>query len=246
MKSILLDRDELVWLMCIYEDLVVVEDSWVFWNQSQPRFPRILAQQCFKRYGGFLVVEEFNGDQRSGLVLIPEGRTGKGWELFGSVLRSAFEYFRAGCRDVVAKTGRVSRRSYAEVLAKTLAPLEESFGAVSGPVARVPRWVRERSVEGYPDKDGQIPELSKRRILALTKTTHFLTYAATIPAKSTQPQVKIVASYCGYEVSAKPTAKGCREFDLIAHFGDSLEIASLREALLKIKEEVVVCLERLV
>jgi len=78
MRSILLDRDELAWLVSIYEDLVVMEDSRVFWNQSQPGFPRIIAQRCFNRHDGFLVVEEFIGDRRSGSVLILEGRTGKG------------------------------------------------------------------------------------------------------------------------------------------------------------------------
>ncbi len=51
---------------------MVVEDSRVFWNQSQPGFPRIIAQRCFNRHGGFLVVEEFIGDRRSGSVLIQE------------------------------------------------------------------------------------------------------------------------------------------------------------------------------
>jgi hypothetical protein len=72
MRSILLDRDELAWLVSIYEDLVVVEDSRVFWNQSQPGFPWIIAQHCFNRHGGFLVVEEFIDDRRSGSVLIQE------------------------------------------------------------------------------------------------------------------------------------------------------------------------------
>jgi len=146
MRSILLDRDELAWLVRIFEDLVVVEDSRVFWNQSQPGFPRILAQHCFNRHGGFLVVEEFNSDRKSGSVLIPEGRTSKGWELFGSVLHLAFEHFRVGFKDVVAETevqtGRDSRRRYAEVLAKSLPSLEEPFGVVSGLVARVPRCGR--------------------------------------------------------------------------------------------------------
>jgi hypothetical protein len=42
MRSILLDRDELAWLVSIYEDMVVMEDSRVFWNQSQPGFLGLL------------------------------------------------------------------------------------------------------------------------------------------------------------------------------------------------------------
>jgi hypothetical protein len=93
------------------------------------------------------VVDEFDGGRTSGLVLILEGRYGKGWDLFGSVLRLVNEHFRAGVRDGAVETEvqavRGSRRSYAEVLVKTLPPLEECFGVSSRPVARVPRWVRE-------------------------------------------------------------------------------------------------------
>jgi hypothetical protein len=64
-RSIFLDRDELAWLVRIFEDLVRVEDSRVFWNQSLQGFPRVLAQRCFNIHGGFLVVEEFSGDRRS-------------------------------------------------------------------------------------------------------------------------------------------------------------------------------------
>jgi hypothetical protein len=43
------------------------------------------------------------------------------------------------------QVGKKNRRSYAEVLAKSSPPLEEPFGDISGPVARVPRWVKGRS-----------------------------------------------------------------------------------------------------
>jgi hypothetical protein len=39
LRSILMDRDEIGWLVRIFEELVVVEDSWFFWDQSRPRFP---------------------------------------------------------------------------------------------------------------------------------------------------------------------------------------------------------------
>lgn len=56
-RSIFLDRDELAWLVRILEDLVRVEDSRIFSNQSLQGFPRVLAQHCFNRHSGFLVVE---------------------------------------------------------------------------------------------------------------------------------------------------------------------------------------------
>jgi hypothetical protein len=242
MRSILLDMDKLAWLVRIYEDLVVVEDSRVFWNQSQPGFPRIIAQRCFNRHGGFLVVEEFISDRRSGSVLIPEGRTGKGWEIFGSELRLALEHFKAGFRDTVIETGvqagRDRRRSNAEVLAKTMVPLEDSFGFVSRPVARVPRWVRESSAGDYLDKDGLVPALNTRRIPAPAKISLVTTYAAKALAKP-------VALFCGHVASAKHSVKGHGASKSSTHFGANLELASLRETLVKLKEEVVVCLERL-
>jgi hypothetical protein len=88
------DRDEIAWLVRIFEELVVGEETRVFWNQAQPGFPR---------HGGFLVVEEFDGGRKSGSVLILEGRRGEGWDLFGSVLRLVNEHFRAGVRLVAAE-----------------------------------------------------------------------------------------------------------------------------------------------
>jgi hypothetical protein len=77
LRSILLDRDEIAWLVHIFKEIVVVEDSWVFWNQAQPGCPRIIAQHCFNRHSGFLMVEEHGSGRKSGVVLIPEGRRGK-------------------------------------------------------------------------------------------------------------------------------------------------------------------------
>jgi hypothetical protein len=45
-RSILLDRDELAWLVRIFEDLARVEDFRVFWNQSQHGFPQVLANDA--------------------------------------------------------------------------------------------------------------------------------------------------------------------------------------------------------
>jgi hypothetical protein len=50
-RSILLNKDETTWLHGSFENLMVVRDSRVFWNQSIPGFPRILAQRRSNRHG---------------------------------------------------------------------------------------------------------------------------------------------------------------------------------------------------
>jgi hypothetical protein len=156
LRSILMDRDEIAWLVRIFEELVVVEDSRVFWNQAQAGFPGIIAQRCFNRHGGFLTVEEHDGGRKLDAVLIPEGRRGKGWDLFGSALRLINKQFKTRGSGVVAfpevQAMRGRRRSYAEVLSKNLPPLEENLGECSGLVARVPKWVRDLSKGDSMDK----------------------------------------------------------------------------------------------
>jgi hypothetical protein len=80
-----------------------VDDSRVFWNQASPGFPRVIAQRCFNRHGSFLLVEEYAGSRKSGVVLVPEGRRGEGWDLFGSALRCVNEYLRDGGSRVDAR-----------------------------------------------------------------------------------------------------------------------------------------------
>jgi hypothetical protein len=167
-RSILLDRAELAWLLNSFENLVCVEDSRVFWDQSQHGFPRIIAQRHLNRHGGFMVIEEFNGDRRKDSIFILEGRSGQGWNRFRAELCLVSDYFRVGLRATVGEpkfpANRRGRRSFAEVLAKTTPPMDAPFGDVSGPVARVPRWVRERS-EG--NKYSQNP--AKRDVSLLAK-----------------------------------------------------------------------------
>jgi hypothetical protein len=79
-RSIFLERDEIGWLVRIFEELVTVEDSRVFWNQASYGLPRVIAQRCFNRHGSFLLVEEYAGNRKNGVVLIPEGRGGEGWD----------------------------------------------------------------------------------------------------------------------------------------------------------------------
>jgi len=124
-------------------------------------------------------------------------------------------------------------------------PLDDSFGFVSRLVARVPRWVRESSVGDDPNKDGSIPVLNKQRIPVSAKISHVSSYAAKAPTKHTQPLAKPVASFCGPVAFAKHTVKGRGASDSSTHFGVNLKLASLRETLVKLKEVVVFCLERL-
>jgi hypothetical protein len=221
----------------IFEDLVRVEDSRVFWNQSLQGFPLVLAQRCFNRHGGFLVVEEFNGDRRSDSIIVLEDKTGKGWELFGLELRWVFEYLRARSRpvpvDIKAQVGK-EKRSYAEVLARTAPPLEEPLGVVSELVAKVPRWVKElsegRHCEGMPTANsGQVSVLSKRRFIA--------------PAAFSAPvnfPVKHTFSYG----AGQDAAKGCGVSDITCHLGDRIDFLSLRDTLLQLKVDVGAYLER--
>jgi len=143
----------------------------VFWDQSQHGFPQIIAQRHFNKHGGYMVIEEFNGDRRKDLIFIQEGRSGQGWNSFHAELRLVSDYFKANFRDMVVEpelhADLRGRRSYAEVLAKTTPLLDAPFGAASGPVARVPRWVKECS-EGI--KNSQPP--AKRDAHFLAKEYH--------------------------------------------------------------------------
>lgn len=44
-RSIFIQKDELEWLVRIVEELVAVEDSKVFWDQSRASYPWIIAQR---------------------------------------------------------------------------------------------------------------------------------------------------------------------------------------------------------
>lgn len=92
----------------------------------------------------FPTIEEFDGRQRSGLVLIPEGRYGQGWNRFISEVRLANSSLQGVKAEKTVQEGK-ARRSYAEVMALTVNPAEECFGPFTKPVARVPTWLKESS-----------------------------------------------------------------------------------------------------
>jgi hypothetical protein len=58
-SSIFVRRDELAWLEGALEEVVEVETSEVFWDQSRAGYPRIITQKCLSRRGRFVTIEEF-------------------------------------------------------------------------------------------------------------------------------------------------------------------------------------------
>jgi hypothetical protein len=249
LRSILMDRDEIAWLVRIFEELVEVEDSRVFWNQALAGFPRIIAQRCFNRHGGFLTIEEYNGGRRRDAVLVPEGRRGKGWDLFGSALQSVVEQFSVRGSGVAAfpesQAMRGSRRSYAEVLSKSLPPLEENLGECSGPVARVPEWVKDLLKGVSTDKFVRVP-VSSRSLSG--ERIQFPATGNLAPVKLSNVPEKALTSSCGPTVSNQQGVMGEVASDSRhrhLHFGESLELLNLRETLLKLHVDIGVCLEKL-
>jgi hypothetical protein len=136
-RSILIGKDEAAWLRKSFHDLVMVHDRRVFWNQSVSGFPRILTQQCANRHGYFLTIEEYEGRRRKCSILVPKGKFGEGWKRFGEELRLAFNSLHAGSTSYskhfqvkeVSKPKPHSemRRSYAEVLRASLPKDKASY-----------------------------------------------------------------------------------------------------------------------
>jgi hypothetical protein len=85
--TIFIKRDEIAWLVGAVEEALVVETSEVFWDPSSAGFPRVLVQRRSNRHGGFIFIEEFEGNKRRGSILVPEERHGQGWSRLASELR---------------------------------------------------------------------------------------------------------------------------------------------------------------
>jgi hypothetical protein len=128
------------------KEVVVVETSKVFWDQSRAGYPRIITQKCSNKHGRFLTVEEFDGRRRGGAILIPEGCYGQGWERFVSEVRLANLVLHEVREVRERKKEEVrGRRSYVEVLGLSSQPEVDCFNSYSEPIARVPRWLKEAS-----------------------------------------------------------------------------------------------------
>jgi hypothetical protein len=118
--SIFIRRDEIAWLVGAVEEVLDVETSEVFWDQSSAGFPRILVQKRSNRHGSLIIIEEFEGKNRRGSVLIPEGRHGQGWTRLVSKLRIAKLSLWKGREFRESKvTQVVSGRSFAEVVGRS-------------------------------------------------------------------------------------------------------------------------------
>lgn len=69
-----------------------MEEGTIFWRGSRVEFLGIMAQRCLNRHGWFLVVEEYGGGSWRGLILVSEGRLGKGWRACASELQVVMNY----------------------------------------------------------------------------------------------------------------------------------------------------------
>ena len=136
-RSIFVSRDELDWLARIGKELVVVENSEVFWDQSRAGYPRIIAQKCSNRHGNFLLLEEFDGRSKCGSIRIPEGRYGEGWDRLLVELRRANSSLR-GVREYPVRKKMAVRRSFAEVLG-LLKEEDKLFYERKG--SEIPTWI---------------------------------------------------------------------------------------------------------
>jgi hypothetical protein len=117
--SIFIHRDEINWLVGAVEVALDVETSEVFWDTSSAGFPRVLVQRRANRHGSFIFIEEYEGRNRRGSVLIPEGRHGQGWCRLVSELKIARSALWKGREFRVRKASRViPGRSFAEVVGR--------------------------------------------------------------------------------------------------------------------------------
>jgi hypothetical protein len=262
-RSILLDKDEAAWLLKFFHDLVTVKDRRVFWNQSVSGFPRILAQQCSNRHGFFLTIEEYEGRRRRGSALVPKGIFGEGWKRFGEELRLAFNSLHAGStsyskhlRKEVSQPEPKSglRKSFAEVLRSSLPEIEEPFGPSNSTIARVPRWLavpaRAGAMSTYTDKEipiqarakssekgGRVQEISTEKSSPARDNP-----LRTAPVSRSDLLGKEYASSLRGRVagSSSPTLPSASRKD---HFGDSLDLRSIRKTLEKLHVEIRYCLK---
>jgi hypothetical protein len=121
MRSICVQRDEILWLLGAVEKAANVDTSEVFWDQSRAGYIRLTTQRRANRHGRFLTIEEYDGRRRSGSVLIPEGWSGQGWHRLISELRLACSSLKVGRGIRMDKPEMVTgvKRSFAEVVGAT-------------------------------------------------------------------------------------------------------------------------------
>jgi hypothetical protein len=270
-RFVFLQKEELAWLARTAEDLVAVKNSEVFWDHSRAGYPRIIAQKCSNRHGYFLTIEEFDGRRRCGSILVSEGRYGQGWKRFISEVRRANSSLRGiqevrECKKDKEVTGR---RSYAELLRRSLQPVEDCFNSFPEAIARIPSWLEEASME----RDIQDQEAGKHAAIMKKgcNTAKNSGVGAVVPAKrhaeeggcnlkggmSGAPASRVQTQASSSSFMARQYAtklgteqlkgwegadklKGREGFD-----SASLELLNIKESLKRWKSEVDVGLERL-
>jgi hypothetical protein len=128
--SLFVQRDEIAWLVGAVEGVLDVDTSEVFWDPSSAAYPRILVQRRENRHCRFIFIEEFEGRNRRGSVLILEGKYGQGWTRLVSELRIARSSLWKE-RDFRENKGTqvVAGRSFAEVVGGSK-PLENKSKVV--------------------------------------------------------------------------------------------------------------------
>ncbi|KAE8009881.1 hypothetical protein FH972_006288 [Carpinus fangiana] len=131
-RAVNLRKKEQVWLVRIFGELVAVEDSRVFRDQTVPGFPRVLAQKCGNRNGRFLVIEEYNGRGKCGSIFVPEGRNRQGWNQFVEELRNVLQ-----CSTHKWEIPKDKRR-YSEVLCATMKEGQEKSLEVPANLKAIP------------------------------------------------------------------------------------------------------------
>jgi hypothetical protein len=260
MRSILLDKDEATWLLKFFKDLVTVQDRIVFWNQSISGFPRILAQQCSNRHGFFLIIEEYEGRRRSGSVLVPKGRIGEGWERFGVELRLAFNCLLVGPSSY-SKQPRLTdnthskpkpelRRSFAEVLRSSSLKVEEHFSPSNRPLARVPRRLTDPMVarvtltSSAAVKDSQAKPVTGKSASLVKDFPAKAFLPKTVSASLFASPGRVSGSSLRGRTagSSSPTLTSATRK---SHFGESLDLCSLRKTLERLHVEIGHCLSDL-
>jgi hypothetical protein len=249
-RSIFLLKIELAWLVRIMEELVAMENSKVFWDQSRAGYTRIIAQKCSNRHGRFLTIEEFDGKRRCGSLMIPEGRYGQGWDRFMVEVRRANSSFQV-VREVREYAKVTGRRSFAEVVGLPQNSADECFNTFSEPIARIPLWLKDASAEMEAQKCKNIV-LAKKTGELVKEDESFVSAGAEdtrrIPAcrliSLANSLVPVVLSH-----PSKPVErlKGHEESD---GYGQSilstrLELLAFKSLLTKIRGEVDEGLERL-
>jgi len=271
-RSILLHRDEAVWLIKSFDELASIQDSRVFWNQSVAGFPRILGQQCSNRHGFFLLVEEYEGRKKSGSILVPKGRYGEGWERFELELRLVISHLQADQSRVtkqtsapkvpLAGTKSETRRSFAEVLTSSLPVSEEPFGPSSQPLARIPRWLEASKETGKkkvqfqvqaPFKDfcahAKAPAIPAHASSALPlKAANDSLTREIFPVKALKKNSAPVSRALGRSHVSFPRREAAGSANTSASAsrnvfsGDRLGVRRLRESLAALHEEIGHCL----